>query len=134
MDNQTETHMRVLAVFTLPMPPSVNTLYKNVARNGRTKTQRYIDWIAEAGITLAQQHPKPMQPPYQVDYAIGRPNKRKRDVANLEKALSDLLVKYHVLTDDSEIDDNRQRWALDVEPGFVRCTITSLNKGEGNER
>jgi len=111
--------------FTLPIPPSVNHLYANIAR-GRAKTRKYLDWITEAAIELNQQHVPEITPPYKVEYAVGRPDKRKRDVANMEKALSDLLVTQGVLTDDSKINDNRQRWDDTVEPGFVRCTVESL--------
>lgn len=112
--------------FTLPMPPSVNALYKNVSR-GRAKTSRYLSWIAEAGIELNRQHVPTLTPPYRVDYAIGKPTtNRKRDVANLEKALSDLLVSMDVIEDDSFIEDNRQRWCADVPAGMVHCTVESL--------
>ncbi len=112
--------------FIIPMPPSVNALYRNVTGRGRAKTRRYLDWITEASISLNQQHVPEIAPPYSIDYAVGRPDKRKRDVANLEKALSDLLVSQGVLVDDSQINDNRQRWADDVEAGMVRCTVESV--------
>jgi len=113
--------------FSLPMPPSVNALYKNVKGRGRAKTSRYLDWITEAGIELNLQHVPTLTPPYSIEYAVGRPDKRKRDVANLEKALSDLLVSMDVIEDDSLINDNRQRWCADVPPGMVHCTVESLS-------
>lgn len=115
--------------FTLPMPPSVNALYTNnqgKGKRGRAKSERYLSWITEAGIELNRQHVPTLAPPYSVDYAVGRPDKRKRDVANLEKALSDLLVSMDVIKDDCEIVQNCQRWANDVPPGMVHCTVWSL--------
>lgn len=114
------------STFLLPMPPSVNALYKNISR-GRAKTKRYMEWIIEASLELNRQNVPTLAPPYSIEYAVGRPDKRKRDVANLEKALSDLLVSMDVIEDDSFINDNRQRWAADVPAGMVRCTVESLN-------
>lgn len=112
--------------FSLPMPPSVNALYKNVRGRGRAKTSRYLSWITEAGIELNRQHVGTIAPPYRVDYAVGRPDMRKRDVGNLEKPLSDLLVSMDVLEDDSLINDNRQRWCPKVPPGMVHCTVETI--------
>ena len=115
--------------FSLPMPPSVNALYTNNSgkgKRGRAKSQRYLSWITEAGIELNRQRVPTLTPPYSIEYAVGRPDKRKRDVANLEKPLSDLLVSMDVIEDDSLIDDNRQRWCPKVPPGMVHCTVESL--------
>jgi crossover junction endodeoxyribonuclease RusA len=52
-------------------------------------------------------------------YTFGRPDKRRRDVANLEKAASDTMTRWGVLEDDSQIVDIRLRWGGpdEVRPG-----------------
>ena len=56
----------------------------------------------------------PFSSPVQVTYKIGRPDKRVRDLANLEKALSDFLVSCGILADDSLIHRLIMEWA-DIE-------------------
>jgi Holliday junction resolvase RusA-like endonuclease len=41
------------------------------------------------------------------------PDRRKRDVCNLEKVLNDALVKAGFLADDKLIYDHRAAWILD---------------------
>ena len=59
-------------------------------------------------------------------YEFGRPDKRRRDVANYEKAVSDILVTAGVIEDDSLIEEITLRWA-DVEG--VEVTITEYDDG-----
>jgi Holliday junction resolvase RusA-like endonuclease len=85
-----------------------------------------IEWMQQAGREINRQNVPQIPPPYKVEYAAGRPDKRKRDVANLEKILSDTLQKCFVITDDCMIEDMRLRWSDDVEPGTVRVTIETI--------
>ena len=48
--------------------------------------------------------------PVKVKYVFGKPDRRRRDVANLEKAVSDLLVSQGVLGDDSLIQSCTVEW------------------------
>lgn len=43
-------------------------------------------------------------------YRFGRPDKRRRDVANFEKGVSDLLVSQQVIGDDSMIERIVLEW------------------------
>ncbi len=43
-------------------------------------------------------------------YTFGRPDNRRRGVANLEKAASDTLTRWGVLENDSQIVDIRLPW------------------------
>jgi crossover junction endodeoxyribonuclease RusA len=45
-----------------------------------------------------------------VVYTFARPDKRKRDLGNLEKAVSDILVKMGVIQDDSFIQKITLQW------------------------
>lgn len=52
-------------------------------------------------------------------YRFGRPDKRRRDVENLPKAISDLLVSQQVIGDDSMIE----RMVLEWKEGIVGAEI-----------
>jgi len=59
----------------------------------------------------------------QVRYQFKRPDKRIRDLGNLEKATSDLLVKAGVIDDDSDIDSLWLFWAVKPNAEPVEITI-----------
>jgi crossover junction endodeoxyribonuclease RusA len=106
----------------LPMPPSTNRIW----RSGGGKVYRdakYMQWIVVAGNMVKAARVKQVKPPYAVVYEYGRKDKRRSDLANREKALSDLLQKMAVITDDCEIVDMHLRWADDVEPGMVKISV-----------
>lgn len=101
-------------ILALPYPPSVNSLFDGGHKSPRRfKSKEYCAWIEQAGWVLkAQAHKiKPITGALQVTYRIGKPDNRRRDLANLEKALSDLLVKHKVIADDSDIARLVMEWA-----------------------
>jgi crossover junction endodeoxyribonuclease RusA len=85
---------------TLPFPPSVNALTRNVPGVGRVKTARYKAWITEAGWEARRQHAGKVLGPYALTIIAKRPDARRRDLGNLEKAISDLLVSLGIIEDD----------------------------------
>ena len=97
----------------LPFPPSINSLYpSNKTTQRRFKSKKYKEWIDFADILYLQQMrglPKFINPVQFVIY-LGRPDKRIRDAANYEKAVSDYLVRVELLADDSLIWKNTQQW------------------------
>lgn len=115
-----------MTVITLPFPISVNAMFAD-GKNRRIKSQRYCDWILEAGYVLNRQHPTPVKGPIVIRYELqdGR-DKRKRDAFNYEKGVSDLLVKHGVI----EADDNTiirkgiVEWSREVQG--VRVTIEPI--------
>ena len=110
--------------FTLPFPPSVNSLYStNWLTKKRFKSRGYCFWIKcaadwVAGIPSVRGKVKAL-------YEFGRPDNRRRDVANYEKAVSDFLVAAAVLSDDSQIEEITLKWA-DVKG--VRVTLTEIDR------
>ena len=86
----------------LPFPLSVNALYKNVGKR-RAKSKRYIDWLRPATYALkAQYRGKLIEGPIMVTLAYKQPDRRRRDVGNLEKCVTDLMTGV-VYKDDSQI-------------------------------
>lgn len=92
----------------LPIPPSVNAAYRAV--HGRViKSAQYRDWSVEAAKALGAQHKaiETMKGRIAVHYGFAFPDKRKRDIANFEKALSDFLEEHKIYENDCQIDDMR---------------------------
>lgn len=109
--------------FTIPMPPPLSACFRNASGPGRVKTPRYERWKRDAGWIVRAQRPGSIHGPVRVTYLIGRPDKRKRDLGNLDKALSDLLVHLRVIDDDSKIVDLRLVWA---ERDDVLATVEAV--------
>lgn len=100
----------MVTTFLLTCPPSLNGLFKNVPGKGRRKTKKYREWIKEAGWELVTQRPPPITGPYELSLVIP---KRRGDLDNYCKAVSDLLVRHKLVDDDKRarkitlsIDDN----------------------------
>jgi crossover junction endodeoxyribonuclease RusA len=117
--------------FVLPLPTSLNRLYRSAPNHsGVYLSAEGIAWTQEAGLKINRQNVPEIPPPYKVEYAAGRPDKRRRDIANLEKILSDTLQKCFVITNDCEIEDMRLRWSKAVEPGTIRVTVETYSGEE----
>lgn len=112
----------------LPFPPSINNMFVNGLR-GRFPSQKYKDWIMEAGTEIMLQRPLKVTGPVNLTFEFqeGRDN-RKRDVTNLIKAPEDLLVKHGIIEadDGSIVRRVEARWNADVEG--VRVTVESIFK------
>ena len=94
---------------TLPEnPPPLSACFKNARRHGRVKTKRYNDWIQLALLSL-HQAPR-IEGRIEVNYLFERVDRRKRDLGNLEKATSDILVTAGVIEDDSLIEKMTMAW------------------------
>ena len=112
------------ATFTLPIPPSVNALHRATRKQkGVYLSPVYKAWLVEAGMKLNVQRVPEISPPYAIEYAVGRPDKRRRDVTNLVKAMDDLLQSQGVITDDCHVDDSRIYWCPQQEAGTVKVTV-----------
>tara|TARA_Y100000310_G_C20678911_1_gene814717 strand:+ start:372 stop:713 length:342 start_codon:yes stop_codon:yes gene_type:complete len=86
--------------FSLPIPPSVNAMYVNVAGVGRVKTTTCKQWYAEAKTEIMMQRrdiPE-VADKATVHYVV--PYNGRRDLDNYLKALNDVLVSSGVLPSD----------------------------------
>lgn len=108
----------------LPFPPSVNNLFMNVSRGGRIKTAKYRAWEKQADAAIPSGIVK-LQGDVIAVYVLGRPDRRRRDIANTEKAVGDTLVRWGVLEDDCQIVDIRLRWGRtdEIRPGECRVEL-----------
>jgi Holliday junction resolvase RusA-like endonuclease len=88
---------------------------------GRTcKSREYTDWLVAAGLAARAQRPGKIAGPYKLSINAVRPDKRKRDLGNLEKSLSDLLQSIGVIDDDCNAEMIVLRWVTGGEGVNVR--------------
>jgi crossover junction endodeoxyribonuclease RusA len=114
------------APFLLPFPPSVNNLFAN-GKYGRYRTQRYDSWILEAGSEIRRQRPSKVDGPVILTYEFQEgQDRRKRDLGNLEKAVTDLLVSHEIIKadDGSIVREIKLKWNAEVIG--VRVTVASI--------
>jgi crossover junction endodeoxyribonuclease RusA len=106
---------------TLPMPPSVNALYRAVS--GRSIiSERYRAWKLSAGKELLSQRPGKLKGPVSVTVELTPPDNRVRDLDNTGfKAVLDLLVAHQIIeADDSRIvREITARWSTGLP-----CVVT----------
>lgn len=109
----------------LPYPPTLNNLFINAPGRGRVASPEYRAWQHEAGLKLNTQRPTPVPGKIAVTFEFRKPDNIRRDLGNLEKATSDLLVKQGVIEDDCLIEELSLRWVYGV-PWEARVTIRPL--------
>jgi crossover junction endodeoxyribonuclease RusA len=121
-------------VFHLPLPPSVNALYRNVRGKGRVKTKHYRTWLKAAGWEIIAQKgrmAKIMGPVQVTIYAVKPKRGRRRDLDNLTKALLDLMVAHEIIEDDSNVQSIYSEW---VSHDLEGVSITVEAKADYEKR
>jgi len=95
----------------LPFPPSVNRLWR-ATKGGRVyRSPKYTEWRTRAMWQISlQAKGKKVEGPYKLTIHAVKPDKRKRDIGNLEKAVSDILVSQNIVEDDSLCEWIEARW------------------------
>lgn len=102
------------------LPPSANRLWRRSGRRIHINP-KYAAWMLQSGKEIMEQRPRKHEGPYKLGIQAVRPDKRKRDLGNLEKACSDLLQKHGIVRDDSDCELITMRWVT-VGAG-VRLTV-----------
>lgn len=98
---------------TLPVPPTTNNLYFNTGRR-RAKSEEYLQWIADADISLMQQKRGLLRLGGPLALMIRIPRRVRGDVSNRIKAAEDFLVSRGVTGDDRK-NEFVSIWRTDVE-------------------
>lgn len=111
---------------SLPYPPSANAIWRNV--NGRTlKSKPYRVWLATTLALLRAQRAPSIKGSYSLAIVADRPDRRKRDLGNLEKAVSDCLVQAGVIEDDHLASSILLAWSdrAPAKPATVQISLVS---------
>ena len=106
----------------LPFPPSVNHYYRRVgartliSREGRRFREKVCALLAVVG-------GGPMKGPLRMEIEVYPPDRRRRDIDNVQKALLDALEHGGMYRDDSQITDLRIRRCEVVPKGRTLVRI-----------
>ena len=96
---------------SLPYPPSVNRLWRSSAGGRMYRSKEYNSWRDAAGWSVSSQAKgKGIKGFYTLEVRAVKPDKRRRDLGNLEKAISDLLQEVKVIEDDCLCQDIHLMW------------------------
>lgn len=121
--------------FSLPFPPPVNHYWRHIQAGDYTRTLlsargRQYKQIC---VSLAKRQfagQATLSCPLAVSIRFFPPDRRKRDLDNLPKALLDSLTEAGVWNDDSLIRDLRMRWG--AKSGAARAEVEIMKiMGEG---
>jgi len=101
----------VLLKIILPFPPSVNRLWR-ASKGGKVyRSTKYTDWRNHALWALVGQcKGQKIEGPYVMTLEAVRPDKRRRDLGNLEKAVSDILQSANLIENDHLCEEMTLRW------------------------
>ncbi len=105
------------------LPPSVNANTRFGTAHAYS-SPRYREWSSEAVPDLKEQaRGASIDGPYKLSITAARPDKRKRDIDNIIKPLSDALQKAGVIANDHYCEFISARWvttgdgvAIRIEP------------------
>lgn len=126
-----------MITLVLPWPPSVNTYWRHptkgklagrhlISENGRA----YRLAVYESVLRATGRVPRKLVDRLAVDISVHAPDRRRRDLDNLTKALLDALAHAGIYEDDSQIDDLRLRRAGIAAGGRVVVKIEPTQCGE----
>lgn len=123
---------------SLPWPPTLNTYWRH-PNKGKLAGRHLISAEGRAyrqavfyDVWRLRKTDEPLTGPVSVEIHAIAPDRRRRDLDNLSKAILDALVFAHVLTDDSQVWDLRLRWrlkegAIEVQaPGRIDLTVREV--------
>lgn len=114
---------------TLPFPPSVNRLWRAKKGGGVYRSAEYVNWAKAAAWEIASQvKAKSIQGPYKLTMEAVAPDKRRRDLDNLFKAVSDSLVAAQVVESDHLCREIHARW-VDTGPP-IKIIIEGMSGGK----
>lgn len=119
---------------TLSWPPSVNTYWRTphkgplagrtmISEKGRAYREAVIKECAANGATNAD-----IEGRLSVTLLVFPPDRRRRDIDNIPKAVLDALAHAGVYRDDSQIDELVIRRCSIVQDGGVRVEIRRIDE------
>lgn len=95
--------------FTMPMPPSVNQIFRNLKGKGRVKTSEYHDWRAFAVTAIRRQQIGALTGRVLVLFGVERMS-LTADIDNRIKAMLDAIVEAGVIADDRYVTGFAIAW------------------------
>ena len=103
----------------LPYPPTANHMWQR-RRNGMRLSDAYQRWLTSAGYIANAQRAGKMTGRYKLSIQAVRPDRKRRDLDNIIKPISDLLVRLGTIEDDCNCEMINARWVTTGEGVHVR--------------
>jgi len=120
-------------LLNFPYPPSVNTYWRNlssgrviISAKGRDYRNEICEYVMVEGV---RHHAERLK----VEIYAFVPDRRRRDLDNILKAIFDSLEYAGVFEDDEQIDDLRVVRRPLAKPGYLAIAITELESGWDDE-
>jgi crossover junction endodeoxyribonuclease RusA len=120
-------------LLNFPWPPSVNTYWRTLpagrvilSAKGRDYRNEVCEYVIAEGV---RHHTERLK----VEIYAFVPDRRRRDLDNILKALFDALEHAGVYEDDEQIDDLRIVRRPRMKPGCLAIVITELESGWDDE-
>jgi len=115
----------IIHKFTLPFPPSVNSLFGGGSKQKRFPSKKYKEWLRSCpeleSLRLSNE--------VAIEYTFAFPDKRVRDGQNYLKAVTDYLTKQGVIQDDNwkiVVSEIWNHMGVDRENPRVEVTVVEL--------
>jgi crossover junction endodeoxyribonuclease RusA len=112
----------------LPYPPSVNHMYGRTKYGGTFKTKKAKAFESDVRAMVIERGIRPFLGAVKVEVVAFFPDRRKRDVSNIEKCIGDALEEFHgfgCYENDRQIVDCQLVKAIEIHKGgkvIVRVT------------
>lgn len=118
----------------LPMPPSVNSIWKRGKNRKTGKSNVYLDpkyrkWKEDSMILLAAQHPASIIGHFTAVISLDQSKRGRSDADNRNKAVLDLLEKAGVIENDKLCDSVTACWT-DVDGCLVELEAVPASSFE----
>ena len=93
------------------------------------RSAEYVNWSKAAAWEIASQiKTRSIQGPYKIRVEAVAPDKRRRDIDNLAKAISDVLVSAQVIEDDHLCRELHMMWVETGPP--IKVTLEGVKGGK----
>ena len=107
----------------LPWAPSINNYYgiirgsnrRYIKKPGREFRDKVVQ-LYQGGVTL--------EGDLKAEIIVYPPDRRRRDLDNLMKAVYDSLTHAGVYADDSQIISQTHKWGPVIKPGYIHVTLS----------
>lgn len=116
----------VTRTYELPYPPSVNHYWRRMGRRTLISREGRC-YRREVVARLAAQRARPLNGRLFVRVTVFPPDRRRRDLDNVQKALLDALQQGGAFHDDSQIDELVIRRGAVVPDGRTIVEITEID-------
>lgn len=110
----------------LPYPPTVNHYWGTVGKRRYIKADGIKFRNAVIAIVLQNKANKKLADRVMINIKAYMPDKRKRDLDNINKAIFDALIHSNVILDDEQIDVLHSERKEVVKRGRIELSISKL--------